>query len=52
MYPAFSEDNSSRETAGKIRNQGLRARPPDADPEALKKVMFGRPPVVEDDDPY
>ena len=26
MYPAFSEDNSSRDTAGKIRNQGLQPR--------------------------
>jgi len=49
MYPAFSEDNSSRDTAGKIRNHGLRARPVDADPELLKKVMFGRPPVVDED---
>jgi hypothetical protein len=50
MYPAFSEDNSSRETAGKIRNNGLRARAPDTDPEMLKKVVFGRPPVVNNDD--
>jgi hypothetical protein len=50
MYPAFSEDISSRETAGKIRNDGLRARPPDTDPEALKKVLFGKPPVVDYDD--
>ena len=31
-------------------SRGLRARPVDADPELLKKVMFGRPPVVDDED--